>query len=277
MRKKLFLIFPIVLILILSISMLFACSTENTERTTTKTVMSGPIDSTEDSTFNITSISVLDSLEPITFGKYPQTINSSIAVSQDKKSNGYYLGVDKNYYALKKGSYYKVEDIVWDAFRLESGDILLVSQKILYSVRYDDFHDYFDDQMPIIDEKGFIFSEEESAKIKDTKVSYEYSLALRANVTTKMFFLTMDEIQSIYPSASKVLKAGTDYAKINLEVSDYGYSTWWIAPSKGKNYYVSLTGTFSNKSNTTIQTIDGDSKIQYTYRGFVPAMIISNN
>ena len=276
MRKKLFLIFPIVLILMLSISMLFACSTENTQRTTTQTIMSSPIEADSDTSFTITPISVTDTLDPITFGKYPQTINNSTAISKEKQSNGFYVGADRNYYSLYKGSYYKVEDIVWDAFKLESGDILLVSQKILYTVRYDDFHDYFEKEKDIIDSKNFIFTEEETAKIQKTKVSYDYRIAKKANFTEKMFFLNMDEIQAIYPSAQKVLKEGTDYSKYSLEVSDYGYSTWWIVPSKGKSYYVSLTGTFSNKSNTTIDTINGDSRIQYTNRGVVPAMIISN-
>lgn len=231
----------------------------------------------EEEDIEISQISITEQIDSITFGKYPQTITPDIHVAIDQDYNGYYLGTDRNLYAPKDGSYYKVEDVVWDAFKLESGDILLVSQKILFTARFDDYHDYFERERQVFDFKGFIFTDEESAKIKYSGVEYGYNVTNSAKFKTRMFFLNIDAIMTSYPSAQKVLKKPTDYCINELEVSEYGYATWWIAPEHGKNYYISLEGTISNKNNTYLGYLGNYPSIRYSVRGIAPAMVISAN
>ena len=229
----------------------------------------------EDSKIEITSISILSALDPISFGKYPQTIDEEAQVTINKNAQGYYAGSNLNYFARKGNHYYKVEDVVWDAFQLEDGDILLVSQDILYAARYDNYEDYFEFEAKIFDNNGFMFTEAEQAKIRTIGVKYDFRVQMSVSFYTQMFLISYEQLVELYPTTSKVLKNPSDYAAADLEVNEYGNSSWWLAPKKGKNIYVSDLGAISNKSNTYIGVEAGEAHIKYATRGMVPAMIIS--
>ena len=237
-------------------------------------VDNAPQEYQEETKIEITSISILSALDPIIFGKFPQTFDEEAVVTLSKNDKGYYMGNDLEYYSVVDGKCYRVEDVVWNAYALKSGDILLVSRDILYSARFDDFHDYFEREARVFMDNAFMFTTEELLRIKVTNVKYEYRIQSSVYFRTKSFFLNIDQLKSIFPSTASILKEPTDYAAANLETSDYGNASWWIAPEKGKHHYVSATGSISNKNNTFIDT-KADSMIQYSYRGIVPAMIIS--
>ena len=229
------------------------------------------------SNIQVTPISVTNSLGPVTFGKYPQTKSGDVTITSGKLSNGYYLGSDNNYYALLRGAYFKVEDVVWDSYQLDNGDILLISQNILFAARFDDYQDYFEKEREIFDEEGFVFTDEENAKIQTSGIEYSYRMQSSTKFLKRMFLLNVEQVTNIYTSASSVLKTPTDYCKRNLTLSDYGYSDWWIAPEKGRSYYISKQGTISNKDNTYIEVTENYARARYAWRGVAPAMIISNN
>ena len=261
------------ILIILILSAFTACSSNSVD--VLETVESPEY--VEDSKIEITSISILSALEPIKFGKYPQTIDEEAQVTINKNSQGYFAGSNLNYYAYKNHHYYKVEDVLWDAFELENGNILLVSQDILYTVRYDDYEDYFENEAKIFDFNGFMFTQAEEERIQSTGVKYDFRMQMSVSVSTTMFLLNYEQLTQLYPTTSKVLKNPTDYAAANLDVNEYGNASWWLAPKKGKNIYVSDLGAISNKNNTYIE-IDGDfAHIKYAVRGMVPAMIISSN
>lgn len=271
MRKILLMTISIIIICLLSLSA--ACCEMDSEEEITNVVTKGYL---EQQQIEVTPISVVDSLGQISFGKYPQTINPNANVSTENKYNGYYLGSDNNYYAYRNGAYFKVEEVIWDSYQLENGDILLVSRDILFAARYDDYEDYFESEREIFDEGGFVFSGEEASRVKTTGVEYSYRLQSSVGFSRKLFLLNIDQVTQVYQSASKVVKKPTDYSKKDLSVSDYGNATWWLAPQKGKSYYISQTGSISNKDNTYIEVTDKYARARFAWRGVAPAMIISS-
>ena len=259
--------------IVLLLSVFTACSSNSVNVPDT---VESPGD-VEETKLEITSISILSALEPILFGKFPQTIDEEAQVTINKNSNGYYAGSNMQYYAQVNGKYYKVEDVLWDAFQLESGDILLVSRNILFSARYDNYHDYFEGERQILQNDGFVFTDEEEARIKSTNVKYEHRIQSSIYYCVQRFLLNFDQLNELYPTTNKVLKKPTDYAAIKLDVNEYGYSSWWLAPNKGKSLYVSDAGVISNKGNTYIDVTESFAYIRYAQRGMVPCMIISAN
>ena len=92
MNQKKYILIPILLILLLSVSLFAACSPvvyepENNNQNTEEIDEDILVDD-----IPLTNIAVVDTLDPITFGKYPQTVSSSVSISKEKQSNGYYLG-----------------------------------------------------------------------------------------------------------------------------------------------------------------------------------------
>ena len=267
--KKYKLTISICIILILSV---FTACSSNSE-IPPQTVESPVGD--EEAILEITSISILSALEPILFGKFPQTIDEEAIVTNTKNANGYYQGSMGQSYAKVNGKYYKVEDVLWDAFKLESGDILLVAQNILYSARYDNYHDYFEGERQIFKDDGYVFTDAEEARIQDVNVKYDYRTQSSITFNVRRFFLSYETLQNIYPTTTKVLKKPTDYAAINLQTNESGYASWWLAPRNGKSIYVSEDGAISNKNNTYIEMVDSSAYIRYATRGMVSCLIIS--
>ena len=261
------------LIIILVLSVFTACSS-NSE--TMPEIVESP-GQVEESKIEITSISIKSALEPIKFGKFPQTIDEEAQVTLTPNEQGYYVGSNLQYYANVMDKYYKVEDVVWDAYKLESGDILLVSQKILFSARYDDYHDYFETESFIFHTDLFMFTKQEDKRIKKVGIKYEYRIQASISIRTKMFMLNFDQVNEIYPTKNKVLKAPTDFAKEFMTPNDDGFCPWWLAPKSGKSIYITDDGAVSNKGNTYIETGDSTARIGYALRGMVPCMIISEN
>ena len=257
-------------IFVLLIIVFSACSSNSLDTH----VDNAPQEYQEEPKIEITSISILSALDPIIFGKFPQTFDEEAVLTITKNDKGYYLGSDLEYYSVVDGKSYRLEDVVWDAYALQSGDILLVSRNILYSARFDDFHDYFEKEARIFMDDAFMFTTEELLRIKVTNVKYEYRLNSSVSFRSKSFFLNLDQLKSIFPNTASIIKTPTDYAARSLETSDTGSASWWIAPEKGKHHYISAKGSISNKNNTYIDT-SSDLKIKYSYRGIVPAMIIS--
>lgn len=267
----------IIILLISTFSLMLACSSDNYIVVVDSNNGEGNTVFNQEVEIVPTSISITSTLEPITFGKYPQTAVDSAHVATLPESNGYYFSTDKNYYAKKNDIYYRVEDVTWDAFLLDNGDILLISQNILFAARYDDYYDYFEYEREIFDEKGFIFTQEEEARICESGIEYSNKVYSSAKFLTRMFLINSDQLLDTYKYASNVFKKPTDYVKDEIPQSEYGYSAWWLAPTKAKNYYVSYEGTISNKSNTYVTYIGVYPVIKYAVRGIAPAMIISNN
>ena len=269
------LVFSILIVCLFSAISLMSCTAEvNPENTQTELYTQ---EIHEEVDVECTPISVKSSIGKMSFGKFPQSLKGDVIISKVKAANGYYLGSDSNYYVLKDGHYYLVEDVIWDAYELEDGDILLVSEKVLFSARYDDYVDYFDQEVDVFERGNFLFTEIEESLIKNVGHEYGKNSIYYSRFYDKMMFLDIDQVQLLYPSSKKILKEATSYALPKITNPDGETVSWWIAPKNGRNYYVSTSGTISNKGNTYLDTSETLAKIKYARRGIAPAIIISNN
>ena len=275
-KKRFNLIFKILIVFLFSVLSLMGCVGEHSENIEIEEEVEY-LEETYDFEVETTPISVSSSIGKMVFGKFPQSLKGDVHISKTKSSNGYYLGNDGNYYVLSDGHYYLIEDIIWDAYELESGDILLVSEKILFSAKYDDYVDYFDREADVFERSNFVFTDIEKSLIQSVGLEYgENSLSYTRFYDT-MFFLDVEKVQELYPTSNKIVKEPTTYALQNLEVNDDDYSSWWLAPKNSRDYYVSDEGTISSKRNTYLDTSELIARIKYAYRGIAPAIIISNN
>ena len=273
MKKLLLSTISILLIVVFSAILFVACSPradidpEEVDVAQNTYVSQEPIE--------ITPISVLSKMEPVTFGKFPQSLKGDVTVSEKASSDGYYLGSDgKKYY--KDGSlYYLLEDIVWDAYELDSGDILLISQKILTAARYDDYHDFFEFEKKVFDTDLFSFTTAETKRIQTIGVEYGTGFSSSTKMKAKLFFINIDTITYFYPTTSKIVKQSTTFAAAKMKSQAGIDADWWLAPSKGRGYYVTNDGVISNKDNTYLDTSGELTRIAYARRGIAPALVIS--
>ena len=225
----------------------------------------------------ITPISVSSTMGSFVFGKFPQSLRGDVRINTIPTEDGYYLGDDGNKYYKNGTLYYMLEDVVWDAYELESGDILLISQKILTATRYDDYHDYFEFERRVFDEELFNFTDAEYSKIQTVGVEYSSGYLKTSKRKTRFFFIDIDTITNFYPSSNKIVKQPTTYAASKMKAQADLNATWWLAPSAGRGYFVTKEGSISNKSNTYLDDTGSITKIAYAYRGIAPAIIISAN
>ncbi len=275
MKKSVRYTILVLLLFVLSIPLFMACgAAEEKVETILETHTHQEIYVNED--IEITPISVSSGIEPIAFGKFPQSLKGNVIINKAKNKDGYYLGSDGNSYALIDGEYYLMEDILWDAFLLDSGDILLISQKILWSARYDNYHDYFEREAQIWEHGMFLYTEEEKALMQKTGIEYSSGYVMNSKHKENYILIDINNLTKFYPTKKKIVKEATTYARKNLTVNSEGLASWWLAPKTGLGYYVTQSGAISNKSNTYIQNTGALSKIAYSYRGVAPAMIISN-
>ena len=266
----------ILLMLVMSIPLLMACNTAENNLIDLPFETHSHNETYQQEDIEITPISVHSGIEPIAFGKFPQSLKGDVNVSKVKGTNGYYLGSDGNSYAKIDNQYYVMEDILWDAFLLDSGDILLISRKILWSVRYDDYHDYFEREAQMWEKDLFYYTEEEKALMKKTGIEYSSGYVSSSKHKDNYFLLNVDTLTKFYPTKNKIYKETTTYASKNLKTNKEGRAVWWLAPKLGLGYYVTQDGAISNKNNTYLINSGALSKIAYSYRGVAPAMIISN-